>query len=369
MKRILIISYEFPPVVGGAGSVAKDLAIGLKDEAEVHVLTEWIDEAETERRKNKGYNLHEIKSKRGLRPINYWNYIIKNINLDEYHRIIINDARASMVATLFFSKELLSKTVVYIHGREPEEVILNPGKLRSLIGYPKRYERFLKKSNKIVSVSNYMKEKILATGIDVDSEKIEVIYNGIRSVDFYPKKSDFREKNNIDKDKTIILSVSRIVEEKGYPQMSKIFKDICKIDKNFQWVVAGSGSYLEELKKRVKEWGIDENVTFLGGVPREELAEIYSAGDLYWLLSNFDEALGLTYLEARFCGTPALARNKSGERETIEEGITGHLTTSDDDAANYILGRTYLELEDIDKKVMGYRLEDSIQKMKGVLEI
>lgn len=368
MKRILIISYEFPPVVGGAGSVAKDLAIGLKEQAEVHVLTEYIDEKETEKRQKGGYVLHEVKSKRGLRPLNYWNYI-KNMNLDGFHKIIINDARASMVATLFFSEKLLSKTVVYIHGREPEEIVKNPSRLTRLIGYPKRYEEFLKKSSRIVSVSNYMKEKILATGMDIDSKKIEVIYNGIRSEEFYPKKSDFRMKYKIKEDKTIILSVSRIVEEKGYKEMSEIFKRVCEKDKKFHWVVAGSGAYLDELKNRIEQWKLTDNVTFLGGVEREKLAEIYSAGDLYWLLSNFDEALGLTYLEARFCGTPALARNKSGERETIDKGITGHLADDDNDAMNYILEKTYLNLKDIDKKVDGYRLEDSIKKMKGVLEI
>lgn len=368
MKKVLIISYEFPPVVGGAGSVARDLAVGLKDQAEVHVLTEWIAEKETKKREQEGYILHEIKSKRGLRPLNYWNYI-KKMNLESFHKIIINDARASMVASMFFSDKLLEKTVVYIHGREPEEVITSPGRLTKIIGYPKKYEEFLKKSSKIVSVSNYMKEKILATGVAVQEEKIEVIYNGIRKEEFYPQKSDFRVKHKIEDDKTVILSVSRIVEEKGYRQMSDIFNEVCKADDGFHWVVAGSGSYLEELKKRIREWGLENSVTFLGGIEREKLAEVYSAGDLYWLLSNFDEALGLTYLEARFCGTPALARNKSGERETIDEGITGHLADSDADALNYILERSYLNLKDVEKKVNGYRLEDSIKKMKGVLEI
>lgn len=368
MKRILIISYEFPPVVGGAGSVARDLAIGLSGEVEVHLLTEWVSTEETEKRKADNYTLHEVKSKRGIRPLNYWNYI-KKLDLNTFHRIIINDARASMVATLFFPEELLEKTVVYIHGREPEEVIVNPGRLRKFMRYPQRYEKFLKKSKGIVSVSNYMKEKILATGIDIDSSKIEVIYNGIEEREFNPKGNNIRERYEISAEKTILLSVSRIVKEKGYEEMAEIFKRVCERDNNFHWIVAGSGGYLEELKDRIEGWKLRDRVTFLGGVPREDLAEIYSGGDLYWLLSNFDEALGLTYLEARFCGTPALARNKSGERETIVEGVTGHLAESNEDAAEYILGREYLKLVDVDKVVEGYRLADSIKKMKEVLEI
>ncbi len=368
MKRILIISYEFPPVVGGAGSVARDLAIGLSKEAEIHLLTEWISPEETEKRKRDGYVLHEVESKRGIRPLNYWNYI-RRLDLDTFHRIIINDARASMVAALFFPEKVLERTVVYIHGREPEEVIVNPGKLRKLMRYPQKYERFLKRSKGIVSVSNYMKEKILATGIDIDSSKIEVIYNGIEEKEFNPRESKLREMYSISPERTILLSVSRIVREKGYEEMAEIFKEVCERDENFHWVVAGSGGYLGELKNRIERWNLDNKVTFLGGVPREQLPEIYSGGDLYWLLSNFDEALGLTYLEARFCGTPALARNKSGERETIEEGVTGHLADSNEDAREYILGREYLELKDVNKSVEGYRLADSIKKMKEVLEI
>jgi glycosyltransferase involved in cell wall biosynthesis len=368
MKRILIISYEFPPVVGGAGSVARDLAIGLSKEAEVHLLTEWISSEETEKRKMEGYVLHEVRSKRGIRPLNYWNYI-KGMDLDSFHRIIINDARASMVAALFFSEKLMERTVVYIHGREPEEVIVNPGRVRKLMRYPQKYERFLKRSRRIVSVSNYMKEKIMATGIDIESSKIEVIYNGIEEREFNLRESRLREAHKISHDKTILLSVSRIVREKGYGEMAEIFKEVCERDNNFHWVVAGSGGYLEVLRNKIEEWKLGDKVTFLGGVPREKLPEVYSGGDLYWLLSNFDEALGLTYLEARFCGTPALARNKSGERETIEEGITGHLADSDEDAIEYILGREYLELKGVDKAVEGYRLADSIKKMKEVLGI
>lgn len=368
MKRILIISYEFPPIVGGAGSVAKDLATGLCREAEIHVLTEWQTIEETEKRREANYILHEVRSRRGLRPLNYWNYI-RGLDLGGFHRIIINDARASMVAALFFPESLLKKTVVYIHGREPEEVIVNPGRLRKIMKYPQKYERFLKKSKKIVSVSNYMKEKILATGIDIDSGKIEVVYNGIDEKEFSSSESPFRKRYGISAEKTLLLSVSRIVREKGYSEMADIFKKVCERDNNFHWIVAGSGGYLEELKDRIEEYKLAERVTFLGGVSRGELAEIYSAGDLYWLLSNFDEALGLTYLEARFCGTPALARNKSGERETIVEGVTGHLADSNEDAIEYILGREYLKLRDIDKVVEGYRLADSIKKMKEVLEI
>ena len=368
MKRILIISYEFPPVVGGAGSVAKDLAIGLSNECEVHVLTEWINDTETENRKTDGYVLHEVRSKRGLRPLNYWNYI-KTLGVDSYHRIIINDARASMVGSLFFSEELLKKTVVYIHGREPEEVIVNPGRLRKLLRYPQKYEGFLKGAGKIISVSRYMKQKMLDTGIDLDESKVEVIYNGIDQNKFYPEKSDFRERHNIPEEKIILLSVSRIVKEKGYKEMAEIFKSAAMKDTGLHWVVAGSGEYLEELQTRINSWELNGRVTFLGGVPRDELREVYSAGDLYWLLSNFEEALGLTYLEARFCGTPALARNKSGERETIIEGVTGHLTGSNEDAESYILNREYMVLEDVEKKADGYRLEDSITKMKEVLEI
>lgn len=368
MKKILIISYEFPPEVGGAGSVARDLAIGLAAEAEVHMLTEWVSDAETQKRRKDGYILHEVKSQRGIRPLSYWNYIRK-LQLDDYHRIVINDARASMVASLFFSEKLLRKTIVYIHGREPEEVIKNPGKVRRMMGYPKKYEGFLKNSRKIVAVSRYMKEKMLDTGIDISPEKIEVIHNGIPEDIFYPEDKELKKRYNIPEDRTLLVSVSRIVKEKGYPQMADIFQKVCREDGGFHWLVAGGGAYLEELREKIDDMGLQENVTFIGGVERKALREIYSSGDLFWLLSNFDEALGLTYLEARFCGTPSLARNKSGERETIVEGFTGHLAEDDADAADYILKRSYLGLKDVEKYSEGYRLKDSILKMKEVLEI
>lgn len=76
----------------------------------------------------------------------------------------------------------------------------------------------------------------------------------------------------------------------------------------------------EELKKMQDEAG--ENVEFLGFVTDEELVKEYRGAKAFLALS-VDEDFGITPVEAMACGTPVIAYNGGGYKETVIEGITG----------------------------------------------
>ncbi len=69
----------------------------------------------------------------------------------------------------------------------------------------------------------------------------------------------------------------------------------------------------------------------LGNVERKKLKYVYSDASVFLLLSDYDEAHPLVYMEAALCGLPSIAWNKGGCPEAIINGKTGILINKIDD--------------------------------------
>ncbi|MGA2911713.1 MAG: glycosyltransferase [Candidatus Levyibacteriota bacterium] len=112
--------------------------------------------------------------------------------------------------------------------------------------------------------------------------------------------------------------VSRIVGAKGL----ELAVDAA-LKSGFKLKIAGSpaGYYFEHDKLVNKSQG---KVEFLGQVSDEELAKLYEGARGFLALSQ-DEDFGITPVEAMFCGTPVIAFNGGGYKETVVNGKTGVL--------------------------------------------
>jgi len=69
---------------------------------------------------------------------------------------------------------------------------------------------------------------------------------------------------------------------------------------------------------------IQDNIEFLGQVTDEELVELYKNAKGFLALAQ-DEDFGITPVESMICGTPVIAYNGGGYKETIVDGKTGVL--------------------------------------------
>ena len=103
---------------------------------------------------------------------------------------------------------------------------------------------------------------------------------------------------------------------------------------------------MAELQKLVKDKNLNNNVTFLGKIRREELPWYYSSSNLLWLLSRREsESFGLVFTEAQMCGLPVLALKISGVVEAVAPGKTGCLIENPSESIKYILNREYNNLK------------------------
>jgi len=89
----------------------------------------------------------------------------------------------------------------------------------------------------------------------------------------------------------------------------------------FHLVVVGRDN-LPKYEEEAKQAGVGDHVTFTGVVSREELEDIYAAGDLYAMLSKFD-TFGMVVLEAMAKGLPVVISGNVGARDLVREGVNG----------------------------------------------
>lgn len=89
---------------------------------------------------------------------------------------------------------------------------------------------------------------------------------------------------------------------------------------------AGFARGLSEL---VDELGLADHVRVLPGQSRADTAALL-AGSRLALVPSHSETFGLVALEAAACGTPALAPNHTGFRESVRDGVSGRLLPNRD---------------------------------------
>ena len=135
---------------------------------------------------------------------------------------------------------------------------------------------------------------------------VRVIRSGIDLNVFRPTPSDFREKYGLT-NRTILLSVANAwSQRKGLDAIEMLAR---QLDARYQIVMVGR---LHGEKVPDKVLHIEHTAN------QEELAQIYTAADVYMNLS-YEETQGLTTTEALACGTPAIVSNRTAIPESIDE--------------------------------------------------
>lgn len=100
-------------------------------------------------------------------------------------------------------------------------------------------------------------------------------------------------------------------------------------------LLIGTGSMLEEVKKKVNEAGLDSAVSFLEN--RKDVAELYMAKDVFAFPSLF-EGLGIVGVEAQAAGTPCVCTDTLPKEISVTPLLyRAPLKNGDDDWAKKIV--------------------------------
>jgi len=182
-----------------------------------------------------------------------------------------------------------------------------------------RMVSLLYKKEQFVAISESTFKDISDFGINAD--KIEIVEPGIDTSYFYP---------TVTKSNPPLLSyIGRLMKYKNVKFVINALPELRKRVPGVIFEAAGSGDYLDELKKIARKAGVEEYVSFPGRISEEQKRDLLSRSTLFVNPSS-KEGWGINNIEANLCGTISISNNVEGLRDSVQDGITGLLYEPDD---------------------------------------
>jgi len=95
-------------------------------------------------------------------------------------------------------------------------------------------------------------------------------------------------------------------------------------DERLHLLVVGGGDWLDQLRRRAASVGLADRVTFLGAVGHDRLPDVLRAADVL-LVSSDRESFGIVLIEGMACGLPTVSTDSIGARAVVRPAETGLL--------------------------------------------
>ena len=178
---------------------------------------------------------------------------------------------------------------------------------------------------------------------DACPDTVHVVTPGVDLYNFTPGagRAAARKVIGVAADTHVITFVGRIQPHKGPEVLIRAIAELVSHSPQLRpklrvFIVGGAsgvnGSEVERLKELANWLNIDDVISFLPPVPRNELPNWYRAADLV-CVPSYSESFGLVALEAQACGTPVVATAVGGLRTAVADGISGVLVDGHDPRA------------------------------------
>lgn len=385
MKILIVNSFYYPNVVGGAENSTQLLAEGLSKENTVKVFTidslnkaskeEKINNVDVYRSNGGLFNAQVRLTKKGSKLIKITNKFVELYNfsikkelsklIEEFEPDIIHTNNVYGISPLIW--KLSNKYNIPCIHTIRDYWIVNPK-----VVLPKKnnillniYQRHFKKYSNYVSGVTAPSKFTLDNVIKYDyfkNAKVKCIPNSI-DLDFEETKELINQKK-LKKDSNIkFLYVGGLEEHKGIINLLNAFN---KIDnENITLTFCGDGSlknYVIEASKN------DKRILYKGKLKKEKVNNEYRDSDVLIIPSIWDEPFGRVVIEANQFGTPVIGANKAGIREILENTNSGILFQYDDindlkEKMNYMCDRKNIKkyYDNILNSIEEYSVEKQIE--------
>ena len=210
------------------------------------------------------------------------------------------------------------RTVTTLHGTDITLVGSDPS-------YAQVVAFSIEQSHGVTTVSRSLKADTIA-GLGIRHE-IQVIPNFL-NCSAYRRRFDPELRERLApaaRFDALVLHVSNFRPVKRVDVALEVFRAIRRRVRA-RFILVGDGPVRADIEQRVAEYGLSEEVAFVG--EEQDVVRWLSAADLF-LLPSAQESFGLAALEAMACGVPVVASNVGGLPEIIEDGVSGFLCPPD----------------------------------------
>ena len=258
---------------------------------------------------------------------------------------------------LLFSKRKEVKKISWIHG-SIEEFLTDSSKRDS-------HRRQLDDADRIVGISKKTSNSIKEVYPDY-SQKLVTVYNGY---DFESILEKSKEKVAIEIAPQSICTVGRIEENKGSDRVVEVIRLLHQQGKKYHHYFIGTGDMEEELKKRVKEYQLEDYVHFLGYQknPYQYLSKMQVL-----LSMSKQEGFPGVYVEALSLGVPFVSTEVGGAEELSQEGRFGKIIKSNQEAAqaieNYMAVASSFNVDEASQFIQQFTIAKQIEQVEKLIE-
>ena len=330
--RVLLLSWEYPPVIeGGLARHVRKLAEALvRAGSSVDVLTRGVvQDAPSGWEEVGGVRIHRVPEPGWPRDLDRFVAWVEQMNEDmlaagealadetQYDLIHGHDwlvAHAS--AALADGLDVPYVTTIHAteHGRHQGWVHEEPqAHIHAVEAWMAR------RADAVIVCSHYMRGHV-ADIFAISEERMTVIPNGIDPSDMQAvgDLAALRAQFAAPEEKLVLL-VGRLVYEKGFQLALEALPGVIERVPGVRFLVAGSGTHEQSLKEQALELGLTAHGGFLGWIGDDVLHSLYRIADLCVVPSIY-EPFGLVALEAMASGCPCIVADTGGLREVVPVG-------------------------------------------------
>lgn len=302
------------PLAGGAEKITHELAKRLSADGHDFTLITSRPKGFKKLEITDGYRIEREGGRLTVYFKAWRNYRKNHKNAD----LVIEEVNTLPFLTQFYVK---NRRYVFFHQLARQIWFYQMVFPISLIGYLlEPIYLWTMRKNKIITVSNSTKKDILRFGFS--AKDISIISEG---TDIEPVKNP----NRIKKYKNpTLLSIGAIRPMKRTLHQLKAFEIAKENIPKLKLKIAGdaSGKYGQKVLRCIRRSRYAKDIDYLGRVNRDQKKELMQKCHLL-LVTSVKEGWGLIVTEAATQGTPAVAYNVDGLRDSVKDNTTGYLTS------------------------------------------
>lgn len=223
------------------------------------------------------------------------------------------------------------------------------------------YSAIMTRGERIIAVSESIREYILKNYRKTLPEVIRVIQRGVAKEefprDFKPPPewlAQWTKEQPQLLNKRILLLPARLTRWKGQEDFLALVASLKAAGEPVHGLMAGEARknkdcYVTELRELAAKLGVADNVTFLGH--RSDLREVMAVSDVVLSLSRDPEAFGRVTLEAAALGRPVVGYSHGGVKEQLSALFPPGLVTLGDQKGLADVIRRLLQSPEIPREI------------------
>jgi glycosyltransferase involved in cell wall biosynthesis len=182
-------------------------------------------------------------------------------------------------------------------------------------------------ANMVLTCTDYNRRHLIEA-YGADPANVRVVYHGL-------DLERFRRQSRPANPRPVILSVGRLVEQKGYEDLIRTCGDLVQEGVEFECEIVGDGPLRGRLEQVVAELGLQDVVRLPGRIVGDAILDCYARADVFALFcveaSDGDrDGIPNTMIEAMAMELPVASTRYTGVPELVAEGATGFLADCGD---------------------------------------